>query len=316
MEQEHPIPQQISAYEFHLVGDMTLKQFFQVAGGAIISLIIYGSSLPSYVKWPLIIVSFLAGVGFAFFPLQDRPLSTWIFLFIKAIYSPTSYSWQKGGQKRQIFQSEEDAVLKSAVAVVPKEDYKPAAVSLPKPEPDVNLQPATVFKPVLQQEVKPDTATGLPQTTPVRVEPGAKPELQSSREAPLQEPSQQMQPDDSLYPMASTNITGAQQAKFSPEAAPPLPPNKENVIVGQVVDAEGKIVEGAILEVKDDEGRPVRALKTNKLGHFMIVTPLTNGSYKIITEKEGLEFDPISFDAEGQIILPIAVWAKNSLAGN
>ncbi|MCW4031539.1 MAG: PrgI family protein, partial [Candidatus Bathyarchaeota archaeon] len=94
-EQEHPIPQQISAYEFHLVGDMTLKQFFQVAGGALVALIFYSSALPQYVKWPAIIISFLFGVAFAFFPLQDRPLATWIGLFIKAIYSPTAYYWKR-----------------------------------------------------------------------------------------------------------------------------------------------------------------------------------------------------------------------------
>jgi len=40
MEAEHPIPQQISAYQFRLVGDMTIKQFFQVAAGALIALLI------------------------------------------------------------------------------------------------------------------------------------------------------------------------------------------------------------------------------------------------------------------------------------
>jgi hypothetical protein len=44
-EEQHPIPQQISAYHFRLVGDMTLKQFFEVAGGAIIALIIYSTNL-------------------------------------------------------------------------------------------------------------------------------------------------------------------------------------------------------------------------------------------------------------------------------
>jgi hypothetical protein len=106
MEVEHPIPQQISAYQFRLVGDMTLKQFFQVAAGALVSLVLYASGVPGYVKWPLILISFLAGVAFAFFPLQDRPLATWIGLFIKAIYSPTLFFWKKGSETRQFFQLE------------------------------------------------------------------------------------------------------------------------------------------------------------------------------------------------------------------
>ena len=65
MEAEHPIPQQISAYQFRLVGDMTIKQFFQVAAGALIALLIYSMAIPYYVKWPLVLISFLSGVAFA-----------------------------------------------------------------------------------------------------------------------------------------------------------------------------------------------------------------------------------------------------------
>ncbi|KKR52786.1 MAG: hypothetical protein UT88_C0021G0001, partial [Candidatus Woesebacteria bacterium GW2011_GWD2_40_19] len=37
--EQHPIPQNISSYQFRLVGDMTLKQFFQLAGGFLVGLI-------------------------------------------------------------------------------------------------------------------------------------------------------------------------------------------------------------------------------------------------------------------------------------
>jgi hypothetical protein len=77
------------------------------------------------------------------------------------------------------------------------------------------------------------------------------------------------------------------------------------------MDSNGKIVEGAIMEIKDIAGRPVRALKTNKLGHFMIVTPLMNGRYEIVTEKEGQVFEPITFETKGEIIPPIAIKGKN-----
>jgi hypothetical protein len=111
-------------------------------------------------------------------------------------------------------------------------------------------------------------------------------------------------------PTVGRRTKGAVAAKFSQEAAPPSPPTKANIVVGQVMDAAGKIVDGAILEIKDEEGRPARALKTNKVGHFMIVTPLLNGKYEIITEKEGLEFGPITIEASGAMIPPIAIRAK------
>jgi hypothetical protein len=60
-------------------------------------------------------------------------------------------------------------------------------------------------------------------------------------------------------------------------------------------------------------GRPVRAVRTNKVGHFLIVTPLQNGKYEIISEKEGLNFDSFTFDATGGIVPPILIKAKNNI---
>jgi hypothetical protein len=109
---------------------------------------------------------------------------------------------------------------------------------------------------------------------------------------------------------SQSNGAAGIQAQFSPDAAPPSPATIPNVIVGQVMTSQNKIVEGAILEVKDFQGRPVRALKTNKAGHFMIVTPLPNGKYQMSVEKEGLVFDPLNFEVHGTIIEPMAVKAK------
>ena len=61
------------------------------------------------------------------------------------------------------------------------------------------------------------------------------------------------------------------------------------------------------MEIKDANGRPVRALKSNKAGHFIIVTPLANGKYEISTEKDGFTFEPISFETKGEIIPAIAI---------
>ena len=90
---QHPVPQNISSYEFRLVGDMTLKQFFQLAGGALAGLVFYRSPFPFFIKWPFIFISVLIGILLAFVPLNGRPFSQWIMAFIKAVYSPTEYYW-------------------------------------------------------------------------------------------------------------------------------------------------------------------------------------------------------------------------------
>lgn len=93
--QQHPVPQNVTSYQFRLIGDMTLKQFMELASGIILSIIFYYSHFLSYFKWPLVIGSALLGVALAFLPLQERPLDVWIKNFFKSIYAPTQYLWKK-----------------------------------------------------------------------------------------------------------------------------------------------------------------------------------------------------------------------------
>jgi hypothetical protein len=104
--EQHPIPQQISSYQFKLVGDMTLKQFFQVAGGVVVSLIFYSLPLHPIIKWPFILFFTLLGIALAFLPFRERPLEKWIIAFFRSIYSPTLFTWKKT-EKEPIFYTED-----------------------------------------------------------------------------------------------------------------------------------------------------------------------------------------------------------------
>lgn len=92
---EHAVPQNVTSYEFHLIGNMTLKQFLELAAGIVLAVIIYKTNLPDLIKIPIAIV--VAGVGamIAFVPFEGRPLDQWFIAFVKAIYKPTEYYWKK-----------------------------------------------------------------------------------------------------------------------------------------------------------------------------------------------------------------------------
>ncbi|HBP51607.1 TPA: hypothetical protein DD455_04735, partial [Candidatus Shapirobacteria bacterium] len=92
----------------------------------------------------------------------------------------------------------------------------------------------------------------------------------------------------------------------------PMPdiPDLPNLVVGMVMDKNDKIVEGAIVEIQDKEGHPSRVLKTNQLGQFKILTQLSDGKYLVVTEKEGLEFDRVEINLDGNIVKPIKILAK------
>ncbi|OGM18682.1 hypothetical protein A2686_03305 [Candidatus Woesebacteria bacterium RIFCSPHIGHO2_01_FULL_38_10] len=329
MEEEHQIPQEISTYQFRLVGDMTLKQFFQVAAGALIALLIYSSNLPPYLKFPLIILSFLTGVAFAFFPLQDRPLSKWLVLFIKSIYTPTVFIWKKQFPKPSYFQPEggiKQKILKEPEPITEEGDFQKRVSllsagskfeELERKEREFLSKVSEHFQKLTKIPLPSQTTAEIDQTIkgvvpqiPVIVRPGKEEKIPVYKEA--SESREEILTGGKITPQTGQKPSESFLAQFSQEAAPPIPPVKANVIVGQVLDSEGKIIENAILEIRDSEGRAVRALKTNKLGHFMIVTPLNNGVYEIIIEKEGLSFNPLKFEAKGQIIPSIAIQAEKT----
>jgi hypothetical protein len=90
---QHPVPQNVTNFQFRIVGDFTLKQVGYLAFGIITGYVLYKSSLPIIFTWPLGILSVLAGIGFAFVPIENRPMDVWVSSFFKRIYSPTLYSW-------------------------------------------------------------------------------------------------------------------------------------------------------------------------------------------------------------------------------
>lgn len=101
--QEHPIPQDITGYRFHIVGSMTLKQFGEILLGVIVAVFIYKTNLTAVVKWPLILLSAGIGAAAAFIPIEERPLDHWIITFFKVIYRPTKFFWIKDAKIPEAF---------------------------------------------------------------------------------------------------------------------------------------------------------------------------------------------------------------------
>lgn len=337
---QHPIPQEISSYQFRLVGDMTLKQFFQVAAGALIALLIYSSNLAAFIKWPLMLIFFLIGIALAFFPLEDRPLEKWIILFFKSIYAPTKFAWVKTKNPTSYFASEEQmqATLAAQQSSKPQQQTVIEASQTPLPEEQeapnapIGIQAeasdAIVILDSSEQEYldkisksldakAPATALDTPENTPTHIEKSVPQEDQPTKPQNIVvSDSDVASVTKSVIATTTQQTAKAKQAIFSSDAAPPVVPTQPNIIVGQVMDAQGKIIDSAILEIRDADGRPARALKSNKLGHFGIVTPLANGNYKIITEKEGFLFDPLLIDVKGEITEPIAIKASGQVPSN
>jgi hypothetical protein len=92
----HPVPQNVTQFEFHLIGNMTMRQFGYLAVGmglAYVIFILFATTLP-YIAYPLIVICASLGAAYAFLPIMDRPLDHWTAAFIKAITKPTMRKYQ------------------------------------------------------------------------------------------------------------------------------------------------------------------------------------------------------------------------------
>src|SRR3989338_4544313 len=93
--ESHPVPRQITSFEFKLIGFLTLRQFIYIAIFSALGVIFfYGIPIP-LINVGTTIVSVLIGLAFAFIPYNERPLDVFIINFIKKLTRPTQYYYQK-----------------------------------------------------------------------------------------------------------------------------------------------------------------------------------------------------------------------------
>lgn len=120
--EQHAVPQDITGFKFKLVGDMTLKQFGELAAGAIVAYMFYASSWHPFLKWPFVLLFGFFGVALAFIPIEERPLDLWILNFFRAIYHPTLYVWKRSSGGTDLSMTTKPPVQKPVVSVEPTEE--------------------------------------------------------------------------------------------------------------------------------------------------------------------------------------------------
>lgn len=114
--ENHPIPQDVTGFQFKLVGNMTIKQFAYVAGGAIMSVILFYLPIALLVKFPLLILFATSGVALAFLPVEGRPMDTMVVNFFNAITRPNQYAYHKIGGRLSFTDLELHSITPQTVA--------------------------------------------------------------------------------------------------------------------------------------------------------------------------------------------------------
>lgn len=150
------------------------------------------------------------------------------------------------------------------------------------------------------QPPKPNPATGTPQETKQNV---ATPAIATAPIPQIEKPAGMPAP----VPPTPEPTVPAQPANINPLSSKP------NIISGVVKDSAGNPLEGVVVIIKNDKEEPVRGIKTNQLGQFVISTALSNGTYTLLTDKANktnLTFDIINFEATGTVLAPVDIVGK------
>lgn len=383
--ENHPIPQDVTGFQFKLIGNMTLKQFAYVATGVILAVILYymplNAVIGTFIK--IIFIPLFGGSGFliAFLPIEGRPVDIMAANFLKALFSPNQFVYHKTGRllnfttlptrttlpkgiptasvssnkTRQI-----QSLLKTTHVATPnKLDEKETAflasisnISMPDIAPTLNT--STPQLQTIQTSVnKPQMTTGNLEEKELnlseQLESIKKEELSSQPSASsaahqkaieieeqiqalhaqkqqLDQELQQLKGQLPSQPVTSKTapIINSIQTISSATAAPkiqstkrtdlPHVPDIPNVIVGIVKDPRGNVLPNMLVEVKDKDGNPVRAFKTNPLGQFASATPIAPGSYTVELEdpKKKNTFSTIQLIADNRILMPIEIVSHDS----
>ena len=372
--EQHPVPQNVTTFQFRLIGDMTIKQFGYLAGGAILAYISYKLPLPFFFTWPMTVLFALLGFGFAFVPIEERPMDVWVLSFLRNVYSPTQFIWHRIPAASEPASTQKTPAVPATTPPVPTTQrpavsdalrglytQQPVAQSkkslgdmlfgwlddlFPKsvPAPIIKQSPFVVAAPASNPPAGGQAVASQPSSEYIDLQEKIKAlekQLDEKTKTELQTLELQKQMSDTVKqkqymveelaklrkqpqpqpkadrPLAETTMKGPTVKIIPPEAATraglPRLTTFSNVVTGIVKDNVGGLLPGVLVTVRDKEGVPLRALKTNKLGQFAASTQLPNGTYIIEIEdpRNRFVFDRAQITLNGTVMPAIEIVAKS-----
>ncbi|CAN5200868.1 hypothetical protein BH09PAT1_BH09PAT1_1270 [soil metagenome] len=394
--ENHPIPRDVTGFQFKLIGNMAVKQFAYLATGGVLAVVFYYA--PVFILLKLFVIPFFGGLGaaLAFLPIEGRPMDLMLTNFVKDLFAPTQYIYQKEGGMLAIsmISTQPPKVLKKGAKPKKSNDDKQYEREVKLNEFLSHLSHSTRTKldekediflsaifdpnatPQLISLFQQKAAAGetLSEEEALRVKMIQSPEdmehqLEREAEAIKQELAQAVSEEQKLAQehqattIVHTHVSDLEKQlndmmlqkqqleqelqKLKTHMAAPAPattvkvdepiaqqsqnvrivpsdkassvglpevPDVPNIVIGIIRDPRGNVLPGILVEIKDKDGNPVRAFKTNGLGHFASATPLSNGIYTIIFEdmKGKQEFEMVQIEAKGEIMLPLEIISQDA----
>ncbi|MBP7967119.1 PrgI family protein [Candidatus Woesebacteria bacterium] len=288
---QHPIPRQITSFEFKLIGFMTLKQFLYLVISLPAGFVVFKIIPIPLINALLGLVVALVGVAFAFIPYQDRPLEEWVRNLIRRMNSPTQYYYHKNNDpvyflKNLYFLNDPHIIL---AHVDSKEKLQAYLAQKKTEQPPANDKKKQQIDTLLKQPGK----LLAPLSNPVtNVAPNATPSISP----PL---SQSVQPASSI----SESLKQMQGLSHQP------------FFTGVVKNRKQIPLPGILVSLKDKTGKQLRLLKTNPHGIFATYSPLPEGDYmfEVSDPNDAYFFDTMNIHLGAKQQPSLAFYSKEIL---
>lgn len=280
--EQHPIPRNITGFEFKLIGFMTLHQFIYLVIFFPIGFIVYKIVPIPFLNILLGLITAAVGAAFAFIPYQDRPLEVWIRNLWKRLNAPTQYIYHKNNPPIELLQNLY-FVTDPHKVLAHIESREKLSAYLAKTKPVLKADPKKQTIQTLLQ--KPTTQLGL----------GKKPSPPTPPQAPRKASS---------TPLPSTMQTPA--AIESPT---------HPFLIGVVKNNKRIPLPGVLVYIKDQQAKPLRLLKTNPHGVFASFHELPKGDYTVEAKdpKGGYFFDTMKLSITNEPLKQLEINSKELL---
>lgn len=299
--EQHPIPRQITTFEFKLIGFMTLKQFLYILVSVPAGFIVFR-------LFPIPIINLLMGltviglgVALAFLPVNDRPLDVWIKNLFKRLSSPTQYAFHKNNSP--LYFLEDLYFVSDPHRVVSHvESREKLAAYLEKTQPK---KAASVKKNQINSLLK--TPTSQMRPIHVKVEPPASPAQFATAQTEAHQPPVRATSQQPQEQPAQTTKAPPQSAP-APRAHGGLHP----FFTGVIKNARQIPLPGILVYVKNERNIPIRLLKTNPHGVFATYSPLPEGQYvfELKDPNGGYLFDTMNLHVPNERNKPFELYSK------
>jgi hypothetical protein len=312
---EHPVPRQITTFEFKLIGELTIKQFGFLLFGSIGAIVLY-FLVPGFAFLNIIVaaVPALLGIGFAFFPINERPMDIWLKNLINRLLSPTQYYFKKNNRPPKILMGvvlpPRDISKQHLLAQQKLNDY---LQSKQKTTPAELSQKATTDEKRKEQAMKEliftvnqtnSVSKPLPSEIPTPLRPPssgqavnpASPSEFRTNTSPSTSNNQPIVIDQPLSP-PPVSPTSNIQHQTSPSPLPPQPVINHFTLSGTVYTANGVPLSGILLYLRKGTNT-VRLFKTLVNGSFTNNLPIEKDEYtlEVIDPKNKYAFDRMKID--------------------